>query len=29
VWEIVLSFAEKDLVTFSPTPKSTDPHIRN
>jgi aminopeptidase-like protein len=29
VWEIVLSFAEKDLVTFSPTPKPTDPHIRN
>ena len=29
VWEIVLSFVEKDLVTFSPTPKPTDPHIRN
>ncbi|HKJ27772.1 MAG TPA: hypothetical protein VJ965_09055, partial [Anaerolineales bacterium] len=27
VWEILKSFAEKDLVRFSPTPEPTDPHL--
>jgi len=27
VWEILESFAEKDLVSFSPTPEPTDPHL--
>jgi aminopeptidase-like protein len=29
VWEIVLTFADKGLVEFSPTPRPTDPHFRN
>jgi aminopeptidase-like protein len=27
VWEILTSFAEKKLVSFSPTPQPTDPHL--
>ena len=28
VWEIVRTFAEKELVSFSPVPQPTDPHLR-
>ena len=28
VWEIVRTFADKDLVSFSPFPQPTDPHLR-